>query len=69
MPEFGEDAVLYFNPYAPTELAALLKNGLENLKMRSKYGERARVRAQKYDVNESCRQTWEVLLKLAEENG
>ena len=69
MPEFGEDAVLYFNPYAPKELAALLKGALENERMRASYGVKALIRAQKYDVNESCRQTWEVLLKLAEENG
>ena len=68
MPEFGKDAVLYFDPYVPRELAALLKDSLENERMRASYGVKALIRAQKYDIKASSKQTWDILRKLAEES-
>ncbi len=64
MPEFGEDAVAYFNPYDPNELADLLARYLGDAELRTQRGKQALGVSLKYQWADVARKTWEVLENL-----
>ncbi len=68
MPEFAGNAVLYFDPYNPKELAVLLASTLEDEKTRSSYGEMAAKRSEVFDIEDSTKRTWTLLRTLADQN-
>ncbi len=64
MPEFGGDAVLYFDPSRPEELAAHLLGLIDNPSLQEDLCARARRRAAVYDWAQTSRQTWRVIQDL-----
>lgn len=66
MPEFGGNAVDYFDPYNPDELAALLLKYLDDEELCLTMGKRAFEQSFKYDWKESATKTWNALAELAE---
>jgi glycosyltransferase involved in cell wall biosynthesis len=65
MPEFGGDAVAYFDPGSPeilaTKLSAFLNNPLEMRRL----SDRAVERARRYDWGHAAHLTWQAIAKLA----
>lgn len=55
LPEIGGDAVLYFNPHDPNEMARVMGKVLRNNKLRLRLAEKGRDRAQKF--------SWESFVK------
>jgi glycosyltransferase involved in cell wall biosynthesis len=62
MPEFGGDAVLYFDPSNADELATRLLRLLHEPDARAALGARAAERSRRYDWDETARKTWAALL-------
>ena len=62
MPEFGGDAVWYFEPSNVDELATKLLRLLREPDSRSTLAARAAERSRRYDWNETARKTWATLL-------
>src|SRR5205814_8318224 len=62
MPEFGADAVWYFEPSNVDELATQLARLLREPDARAELGARAAVRSRNYDWDETARRTWTALL-------
>lgn len=65
MPEFGADAVQYFDPYEPAELARLLGATLDCPSTQVEWGHRASVRARAFSWHRTAARTWEALRVLA----
>jgi glycosyltransferase involved in cell wall biosynthesis len=63
MPEFGGDAVWYFDPANVEQLAAQLIRLLREPDARAALGARAAERSWRYDWNETARKTWAALLE------
>ena len=66
MPEFAGDAVLYFDPYDPNELAHLLVLILHNEEKKEDLRSRAQNQSLKYSWQETAEKTWNALRKLAD---
>ena len=66
MPEFGQDAVLYFNPRDPAQLTDQLTGLLDDPDRQAQYGAKAKRRSTDFRVDDAMRRTWESLLELAE---
>lgn len=64
MPEFGNNAVIYFEPYKPKELADLLCRYLDNTILLQNMGKMAFDRSLKFDSIINARKTWSELIKL-----
>jgi glycosyltransferase involved in cell wall biosynthesis len=62
MPEFGGDAVWYFEPSNVEELAAQLIRLLREPDTQSALGARAAERSRRYDWDDTARRTWAALL-------
>lgn len=65
MPEFGGDAVCYFDPYRPEELAARLAELLGDSKLRDLMGLKAAAHSEAFDWKYSAQHTWRALMALA----
>lgn len=65
MPEFGGDAVVYFDATDAEQLANLLGELIDDEARLSELGERAERRSERYRVGEAMRQTWETLVGFA----
>ncbi len=65
MPEFGADAVVYFDPTNSVELADRLIEMLNDPELRRDYGDRAKRRSGDFRVDEAMRKTWVSMLELA----
>ena len=65
MPEFGAEAVKYFDPYNPKQLSTLLQKVLDNPELRIELGKRAMQRAQDFQWDISAKRTWDALIDLA----
>ena len=64
MPEFAEDAAIYFNPEKPDELARCLYEYLDNpIKLRE-IGNLAVEKSHRYSWEETAKKTYEVLLEI-----
>ena len=61
MPEFGGDAVLYFDPASPAELAARLRQLIDDAGLQARLSDRARMQAAHFDWQVAARQTWDAL--------
>ena len=66
MPEFGVDAVVYFDPTNSVELADRLLEMLDDPEMLQRYGELAKRRSDDFRVDDAMRKTWQSLLELAD---
>ena len=66
MPEFGGDAVEYFDPYNPDELATLLLKCLDDKELSASMGAKAFEHSFRYDWKESAAKTWNALAELAQ---
>lgn len=64
MPEFAEDAAVYFDPYNPNELALILANILDDSAKLQEMAQKSLVQSKKYDWIISANQTWEALINL-----
>jgi glycosyltransferase involved in cell wall biosynthesis len=64
MPEFAGDAVVYFDPSSPEELAAKLAALLDDEQARAELSRRAAKRSQLYDWQHAARRTWEAITGL-----
>lgn len=64
MPEFGGDAVLYFDPAAPAELARQLLTVLDDAGLQSQLAAKALARARLYDWGNTAHLTWAALASL-----
>ena len=69
MPEFGADAVLYFDPASPEQLAEQLLGLIDNSQIQAQLAAKASVRAQNYDWANTSRLTWEAITRLHEQKG
>jgi glycosyltransferase involved in cell wall biosynthesis len=68
MPEFGADAVMYFDPYQPQQLADRLKLVLSNPELQEDLGRRALDRSHAFYWEISALTTWVALGELARAN-
>ena len=64
MPEFGEDAVLYFDPASPKDLAQKLIGIIDDEAERARLGSRGAELAKRYDWKVTGQATWEALRAL-----
>ena len=65
MPEFGGDAVSYFNPRKPSDLATKVSQVLDDPSFSLSLGERAAARASNYNWEAAASSTWKILQSLA----
>jgi glycosyltransferase involved in cell wall biosynthesis len=65
MPEFGGDAVVYFNPSSPRDFAESVAQLIDDPVARAQLSYRARERARLYQWGPSVRETWRSLENLA----
>lgn len=64
MPEFGGDAVVYFDPSKPEELANLLIRHIDDAEFLKNMGKAAYERSRLFDSKASVEKTWTALLEL-----
>ncbi len=64
MPEFGADAVLYFDPAAPHELADQLSLVIDHPALQTQLAAKAGERAGLYDWHQTARLTWQAIENL-----
>ena len=65
MPEFGEDAVAYFDPADPEQLAELLREILDDPVRLGQMEADAKRQAEKFSLDRAVRTTWKHLFGLA----
>lgn len=66
MPEIGGDAVCYFDPSRPEDLAERLRELMKDRAQREFWGGKARERSRMYDWENSARLTWQAIASLAQ---
>ncbi|MBF0289966.1 MAG: glycosyltransferase [SAR324 cluster bacterium] len=64
MPEFGEDAVEYFDPYDPQSLADLLLKYTNSPSLRKELGQKALKQSHKFQWEQTAQRTWDALFQL-----
>ena len=64
MPEFGKDAVLYFDPENPKDLAVKIRMLLEDKKLLNTLESKSLDRSSVYDWEECSKKTWSILSEL-----
>ncbi|MCA1324318.1 glycosyltransferase family 4 protein [Herbaspirillum sp. alder98] len=64
MPEFGGDAVAYFNPVDSDDISQKMALLLSNPQLADQYAERATVQGLKYNWDITARDTWTAILAL-----
>lgn len=64
MPEFGGDAVLYFNPANPEDIAAKILEVIDDPQRQRQLGALAAERVENFSWRETTRQTWAVIEAL-----
>lgn len=67
MPEFGGNAVEYFDPYIPEQLTQLLLKYLDDPDGRMALGKKALERSLRFQWRESAAKTWNLLAELLED--
>ncbi len=67
MPEFGADAVAYFDAAQPAQIAALLGELMDDEERRRDLAARAARRGADFPLAESLGRTWSCLLELAQQ--
>ena len=66
MPEFGGDAVEYFDPYSPESLTNLLLKYLDNEEYREELGKRGLQRSEQFHSKQEAERTWKLLFQLTD---
>ena len=66
MPEFGDDAVSYFEPEQPETLSRLLEELLDDSSLREDLAEKALKRAEGYRWEKAAGRTWREIISLGE---
>ncbi|HKZ68081.1 MAG TPA: glycosyltransferase, partial [Chitinophagaceae bacterium] len=61
MPEFGGDAVTYFNPSSPEDLALKLVSIIDDSVLMQNLSARARERSRQFCWKQTARMTWEAI--------
>lgn len=64
MPEFAGDAVRYFNPRKPDEIAAVMQEVLQTSALAAELGHKAAERSRRYDWSKTAEATWQRILSL-----
>jgi glycosyltransferase involved in cell wall biosynthesis len=64
MPEFAENAALYFDPYQPTELADLIVKTLGDADAQHNLIANGKIRSQEFNWDFTASQTWDALIDL-----
>jgi glycosyltransferase involved in cell wall biosynthesis len=64
MPEFGGDAVLYFDPRNPIELAERIQEVLQTPALAAELGKKAAERSLHYDWSQTAEATWQHVLSV-----
>jgi glycosyltransferase involved in cell wall biosynthesis len=64
MPEFGGDAVVYFDPRSPDDLADKLASIVDVPGFMEDLCRRARERSLKYDARKAAAETWDAITRL-----
>lgn len=67
MPEFGGDAVIYFDPSSPEDFAEKLSSIIDDPNRLMELSKMARLQSLKYDWGETARQTWDAIRRLHEQ--
>jgi glycosyltransferase involved in cell wall biosynthesis len=65
MPEFGGDAVVYFNPQEPQDFADKVGKILDDPSVLRAFGQRAAERALRYDWEAAAATTWQTIFGVA----
>ncbi len=68
MPEIGGEALLYFNPYEPVQLAGLLREFIDDESALTELGEKARLRGAVFDWDRSAKQLYSAFTELTNES-
>jgi len=68
MPEFGGDAVLYYNPRDPADIVARIEQVLSSQSQSDDLGRRAVLRSEKYNWAATARETWLSILGLGNQS-
>lgn len=69
MPEFGGEAVVYFDPNSPDAFAKQMFSIIDRPEELGRLGELAATQARKYDWSVTAHQTWTAIRELAEAHG
>lgn len=64
MPEFGGDAVLYYDPLDPDQICARMEEVLTDTALSAQLSARARERSALYDWSTAAKKTWDCILAL-----
>ena len=64
MPEFSGDAVMYFNPNDPKDLAQKLQILLDDPGLRNELAKKALIQSHKFNWEESAQKTWQAIESL-----
>lgn len=65
MPEFGQNAVEYFDPYIPQELTDLLLKYLDSPPLGEALAKKSIQQAENFQWQETAEKTWDALIQLA----
>lgn len=68
MPEFGDDAVAYFNPFSPEDFAEKLEDLLEDEAALTAYAGKAKAQAALYNWKSAADATWRALESLIQQD-
>lgn len=64
MPEFGENAVIYFSPFCPEELATQIMKLLTSKQITNEYAILALKQSKKFDWSITAEATWKIIYQL-----
>jgi len=65
MPEFGGDAVVYFDPFSPEDFARQVMSIIDVPEYLEKLGRLAVKHAENFDWDKTARRTWQTIRELA----
>ena len=68
MPEFGEDAVIYFDPHNIADLKNQILNVDDDVKSIKRYSEKALLASRKYNFEKTIRKNIDYILENKNEN-
>ena len=64
MPEFGGDAVVYFDPSSPADLANKINSSIDDPVAMGNLSRKARERSADFNWEDTARKTWEAISNL-----
>ena len=66
MPEFGDDAVVYFSPFDVKSIKDALVNVLENNEFAMTMGNKAKKQSLKYSWKKTSENTWDKIIQIVD---